>query len=122
FQAEDGIRDFHVTGVQTCALPISALIPVSRAASSTVAPRTPPSVAARCPLRGWGCGASAPVPGPERCPVREGERRAPVPGPERWPLRACDEGAPVSAPKRCLLRACDEGAPMSAPERCPLRA
>src|SRR5690606_20107473 len=25
FQAEDGIRDFHVTGVQTCALPI--LIP-----------------------------------------------------------------------------------------------
>src|SRR5690606_39752811 len=23
-QAEDGIRDFHVTGVQTCALPISA--------------------------------------------------------------------------------------------------
>src|SRR5690606_40858445 len=23
FQADDGIRDFHVTGVQTCALPIS---------------------------------------------------------------------------------------------------
>src|SRR5690606_39896364 len=23
FQAEDGIRDFHVTGVETCALPIS---------------------------------------------------------------------------------------------------
>src|SRR5690606_39694985 len=33
FQAEDGIRDFHVTGVQTCALPISRLIeagPVTR--------------------------------------------------------------------------------------------
>src|SRR5690606_28113373 len=29
FQAEDGIRDFHVTGVQTCALPI--LQPVSGA-------------------------------------------------------------------------------------------
>src|SRR5690606_28957430 len=32
FQAEDGIRDFHVTGVQTCALPISgrfSLVPVS---------------------------------------------------------------------------------------------
>src|SRR5690606_40731930 len=34
FQAEDGIRDFHVTGVQTCALPICpprlvhALIPL----------------------------------------------------------------------------------------------
>src|SRR5690606_40892550 len=25
FQAEDGIRDFHVTGVQTCALPIFML-------------------------------------------------------------------------------------------------
>src|SRR5207302_6888908 len=25
FQAEDGIRDFHVTGVQTCALPISVI-------------------------------------------------------------------------------------------------
>src|SRR2546426_3283291 len=27
FQAEDGIRDYKVTGVQTCALPISALTP-----------------------------------------------------------------------------------------------
>src|SRR5215208_7255093 len=27
FQAEDGIRDGHVTGVQTCALPISLLHP-----------------------------------------------------------------------------------------------
>src|SRR5690606_40356217 len=26
FQAEDGIRDFHVTGVQTCALPISVAL------------------------------------------------------------------------------------------------
>src|SRR5690606_26466906 len=29
FQAEDGIRDFHVTGVQTCALPISSGVEVS---------------------------------------------------------------------------------------------
>src|SRR5258706_214082 len=27
FQAEDGIRDWSVTGVQTCALPISAFVP-----------------------------------------------------------------------------------------------
>src|SRR5918995_1075853 len=33
FQAEDGIRDYKVTGVQTCALPIS----------STSSPRTPPA-------------------------------------------------------------------------------
>src|SRR5690606_14357621 len=26
FQAEDGIRDFHVTGVQTCALPIYEIL------------------------------------------------------------------------------------------------
>src|SRR5690606_39567458 len=26
FQAEDGIRDFHVTGVQTCALPILPVV------------------------------------------------------------------------------------------------
>src|SRR5690606_40371025 len=30
FQAEDGIRDFHVTGVQTCALPISGGRPAGR--------------------------------------------------------------------------------------------
>src|SRR5215475_12354950 len=30
FQAEDGIRDFHVTGVQTCALPISHELVVRR--------------------------------------------------------------------------------------------
>src|SRR5256886_3822478 len=39
FQAEDGIRDLTVTGVQTCALPISSAIstpgPRSRAAASS---------------------------------------------------------------------------------------
>src|SRR5690606_40556988 len=34
FQAEDGIRDFHVTGVQTCALPISELRAASAMAGS----------------------------------------------------------------------------------------
>src|SRR5690606_39733607 len=33
FQAEDGIRDFHVTGVQTCALPISPAVESSLASS-----------------------------------------------------------------------------------------
>src|SRR3712207_7051572 len=36
FQAEDGIRDIGVTGVQTCALPISAL--VGARSSSAVLP------------------------------------------------------------------------------------
>src|SRR5947209_16726313 len=35
FQAEDGIRDIGVTGVQTCALPISPLASI-RIASSTI--------------------------------------------------------------------------------------
>src|SRR5690606_40301958 len=39
FQAEDGIRDFHVTGVQTCALPIcSALRKLPRQLPSSAAP------------------------------------------------------------------------------------
>src|SRR5256885_4909665 len=39
FQAEDGIRDYKVTGVQTCALPISSTDPRpsdSRVLSSTI--------------------------------------------------------------------------------------
>src|SRR5207302_4262194 len=32
FQAEDGIRYFHVTGVQTCALPIYAAAPCKTSA------------------------------------------------------------------------------------------
>src|SRR5256886_10435565 len=31
FQAEDGIRDLTVTGVQTCALPISGVIEIAQA-------------------------------------------------------------------------------------------
>src|SRR5256885_4610593 len=42
FQAEDGIRDYKVTGVQTCALPISAgadVLAGARPARGTVEPR-----------------------------------------------------------------------------------
>src|SRR5690606_41074637 len=51
--AEDGIRDFHVTGVQTCALPILACRPTRR---PTATPGRPtggtsarPSTASRSP-------------------------------------------------------------------------
>src|SRR3712207_8069412 len=37
FQAEDGIRDIGVTGVQTCALPISQLLSHTRAAGDVAA-------------------------------------------------------------------------------------
>src|SRR5688500_19514033 len=51
FQAEDGIRDYKVTGVQTCALPISALCMMPRTAEVMVrapALRTPRMVMQRC--------------------------------------------------------------------------
>src|SRR5690606_40002584 len=38
FQAEDGIRDFHVTGVQTCALPILRLLPAAPSMKHGIAP------------------------------------------------------------------------------------
>src|SRR5690606_39642835 len=38
FQAEDGIRDFHVTGVQTCALPICGALRWFRHDSDTPSP------------------------------------------------------------------------------------
>src|SRR2546430_10873111 len=37
FQAEDGIRDLTVTGVQTCALPISAFVDPPRANTAAMA-------------------------------------------------------------------------------------
>src|SRR5437870_10762206 len=40
FQAEDGIRDGHVTGVQTCALPISEL---ARRVIEQIMARRPPA-------------------------------------------------------------------------------
>src|SRR5436305_13136955 len=59
FQAEDGIRDADVTGVQTCALPISRVSSRSsgwrRAASNATTPsrptRSPCASGARAPLR-----------------------------------------------------------------------
>src|SRR5690606_32878442 len=48
FQAEDGIRDFHVTGVQTCALPISYALRVdaARALANVDDPRARPALRA----------------------------------------------------------------------------
>src|SRR5690349_22565690 len=61
FQAEDGIRDLYVTGVQTCALPISTSGARTSSTSSPTAGRTPSqtpsctrlSAASRSSFRGW---------------------------------------------------------------------
>src|SRR5436189_4887231 len=53
FQAEDGIRDTSVTGVQTCALPISRMIRRSVSSWLSPGPRVPmpPPVRDRCVQR-----------------------------------------------------------------------
>src|SRR3989442_15913870 len=67
FQAEDGIRDADVTGVQTCALPIyrGTVPPVSQAARPPAAdpePGQPPADRAAAPLpRGAGGRPGRPV-------------------------------------------------------------
>src|SRR5256885_1222854 len=85
FQAEDGIRDYKVTGVQTCALPIS--------------PRP------RAPCRGSGARGRCAAP---RAAARgaAGARRAPGPaGSREWtshcfPPSACGTPRPPAADSR----------------------
>src|SRR5690606_40162369 len=92
FQAEDGIRDFHVTGVQTCALPISFPCTSWRRASSSRDIATPEG-------RHWCLGRRAStnseIPGscsrdrharrpPPRAPPRSEERRVGKEGRSRW--------------------------------------
>src|SRR6266511_4559194 len=64
FQAEDGIRDFHVTGVQTCALPIyvPALTPVFESVVTEIWPVREPAgtVAVRAVTETYVVGAATP--------------------------------------------------------------
>src|SRR5437870_11587458 len=72
FQAEDGIRDGHVTGVQTCALPILSAWVVRRSSTVVRTPWRASSVASRRPT------------GP--APTRSEERRVGKEcGSRRWP-------------------------------------
>src|SRR6266511_6009678 len=76
FQAEDGIRDFHVTGVQTCALPIS-ISPAARDGDRA---------------RGW----EGPAPrgaAPRPSDARRGTRRS-----------RASAGAPAASRGRCASR------------------
>src|SRR3989454_235990 len=50
FQAEDGIRDYKVTGVQTCALPICGGVTVKPPVSTTVWPSGFDTVTSRAPI------------------------------------------------------------------------
>src|SRR5256885_4853995 len=89
FQAEDGIRDYKVTGVQTCALPISP----GRGASAPAAGRRPgrPAAGAEAPRPGAGASGGAarargarPARVAERARSRSEERRVGKECRSRW--------------------------------------
>src|SRR5256885_5495288 len=75
FQAEDGIRDYKVTGVQTCALPISRWFPLTNYPSNesgTFRLNVPDSFA----VAGTGkAGAPTPTPGKNTVEGNRSEER-----------------------------------------------
>src|SRR5690606_36619731 len=78
FQAEDGIRDFHVTGVQTCALPISGALPAPQEQAGADRPATDPG---REGVQAWRAdlGHRPALPGQRSAgPLRRQERAAHV--------------------------------------------
>src|SRR4051794_41831431 len=81
FQAEDGIRDGRVTGVQTCALPILGRGAMS--ASLTVAANIAPRPIPAAPPRAAGCHRGRPVGGGDGA-MRSEERRVGKEGRSRW--------------------------------------
>src|SRR5262249_58841807 len=73
FQAEDGIRDWSVTGVQTCALPISPDGSVGAHDGGTILPdASPPDAAVRPALQVCASGATYTTIG---AAIRSEERR-----------------------------------------------
>src|SRR5688500_20402837 len=99
FQAEDGIRDYKVTGVQTCALPISGRCPAGCHRSkpgwcgtrrATCPPRGRAPAAAHGPRAAGGCSAESPHAEIGRASCRErGEMRE---VPERRKKKRGDQG------------------------------
>src|SRR5207249_9678559 len=84
-QAEDGIRDRNVTGVQTCALPISRPTP------PPPPPRSPSSPEAEAAAR-WGSRGPSPCGGTGRSPTRPGRGRG------RPPREAPPAGPSIAEP------------------------
>src|SRR6266496_5210083 len=78
FQAEDGIRDLYVTGVQTCALPISGPRPGSGGSAVLVAWAVEVAGEAADAVEQLADGALREAVLPSRCP--DG-RQQPPPGP-----------------------------------------
>src|SRR5690606_40651776 len=97
FQAEDGIRDFHVTGVQTCALPISP--PAGRAPSA--ARRSPPGQGNRRPPAARAAASDRPCSPP--ADAATGSRRESVPA-DRKSTRLNSSHVKISYAVFCLKK------------------
>src|SRR5205807_3646752 len=87
FQAEDGIRDYKVTGVQTCALPICrfSVGPITSGSAKAVGPPPMPAPFAKRPVKN---GTPSTSLWPEECAacpaVRSEERRVGKESRELW--------------------------------------
>src|SRR5207253_4015138 len=100
FQAEDGIRDGHVTGVQTCALPIcSRLAPVPGRRAPAARPARPRAGQPQSRQREARDAAPAPPRGVGGWPLRRPRRAMTVAGsaPQR---RQSPPTTPTRAPGR----------------------
>src|SRR5699024_11817287 len=91
FQAEDGIRDRNVTGVQTCALPIWAAVGADRRVEPVPAPRSVARSAVPAAVDHLRAGTGRPGGGTadadrrDRRPGPAGSGHGPGPAPEgRW--------------------------------------
>src|SRR2546422_11538159 len=88
FQAEDGIRDVAVTGVQTCALPISRTSWTLPKGVSTLSSATEPTT------------RRSPTPAPRRGEVPVEQEREPLPRLRRERRGARDHGVREEVPAR----------------------
>src|SRR3712207_8298323 len=85
FQAEDGIRDIGVTGVQTCALPILEVSPESVSLTVTGLPSTPPASLISLAARSTPANSGGPRKAREPvCGSRSEERRVGKECRSRW--------------------------------------
>src|SRR2546421_1537291 len=95
FQAEDGIRDLIVTGVQTCALPIYSPANARPRPSSS----SSGCIEARKPTRP----KFTPITG-TRVPRKRVSARSIVPSPPRTTARSAVAGSPSALGKSCFSR------------------
>src|SRR5205807_3289881 len=105
FQAEDGIRDYKVTGVQTCALPILAQsgtieMPGSSSSNNRTADRTCGSSSASRTFTPWGRAFS--LPGLPAVATASPDRAAVVGGRDRKSTRLNSSHLVISYAVFCL--------------------